>query len=93
MGQREGPSGSQRHLKTFDCVKHKQSEFPIEDIVLQYGIKTNFRSESVGAVVLLEGEPVGGETVVIEVGEIMAGATVVVDHHAARNQLFDLFLI
>lgn len=75
--------GAERDLESFYCIQDQQPQLPVKDVVFDHLVEGGSRLEIVRGVVLLEGEPVCGQTVVIQVREITAGATVVVDSHPA----------
>ena len=81
MGMRKpvSPLGANRYLQAFYRIHHQQSELPIKHIETHNVIKAGARWKGVRSVVRLEGKPVSPKTVIIQVGEIVAGAVPVWD--------------
>ena len=44
-------------------------------------VETGVGFKTVGGMILLEGEPIGGKTVIIQVGEIPPGSLRIINYH------------
>src|SRR5690554_5989437 len=73
MGHMVSPLGSQRDLDTLNRVEQEQAELSIEDVQVKYVVKTGLCFESVSAVVCFKGQPIAGQAVIVDVGQIMTG--------------------
>jgi hypothetical protein len=93
MGEIIGPLGAQGDLDALDGINDQQTQFPVENIEFEDLIEMGAGTALMGRVVLFEREAVGGQTIVVQMGEVMQGARSVTNLHAARNQQVELFFI
>jgi hypothetical protein len=92
MGEGIGPVSSEGNFNPLNGVHYQKTEFPVKDIMLKDLVKVCSRSKAVRGMILFKGEPIGGETVIVEMGKIAFGPCAVGYLHTAVNEQVNLGL-
>ena len=80
-----GHRGAHRDLDSFKGIDCQKAQLPIEHIDIEDVVEGGVRSEGVGGSVGLEGDCVGGESIVSDMSEVPGGAIPVRDDESAFN--------
>ncbi len=90
VAQLIGKVAAQRHLDPLDGIEHQQAQLTIKQIMIQHRLELGARVEGMAPVVCLVGEPVGGESIVVQVGQIVLGSGFIPDLHTPLAKASEL---